>query len=392
MRQNNLASVLDVLRRESVTRSALVASTGLTRSTMAGLVAELAELGLIDEITPVATGRPGRPSPLVRLVPGAVAALAIDVSVTRLSVGLVGLDGRTISVSERDGDRSNESPHATADAVAEMAQRIGVGSDSCPLLVGAGVAVPGLVRERDAHVVVAPNLGWEDVAFAELVAGTIERRLGVCLSVDIGNEADLGALAEARFGVGRGTRNVVYIHGDIGVGGSIVVDGARFPGGSGYAGEVGHMVINPYGSPCRCGARGCWETEVGERALLTRAGLDPTGGSAAIDALVEGAVSGDPIVLAALGETGRWLGIGLAGLINVLDPDLFVLGGMFEPLLPFMSECLEAELMERRFGPVERTVPVVAAELGIDALLIGAAELVLARAMADPAGAVTFGG
>lgn len=392
VRQSNLASVLDVLRGGSVTRSDLVAATGLTRSTMAGLVSELAELGLIDEVSSAATGRPGRPSSLVRLVPGAVAALGIDVSVTRLAVGLVGLDGRTISVVEREGDRTAVSPEATADAVAEMAQRIGVGSEGSPMIVGVGIAVPGLVRGRDAHVVVAPNLGWSDVAFAELVAAAIDDVIGIRLDVNIGNEADLGALAEARFGAGRRARNLLYVHGDIGVGGSIVVDGKRLAGASGYAGEIGHTAVNPKGVRCRCGAIGCWETEIGERALLRRAGLDPNGGNAAVKELTAAAEKGDEVALTALAENGRWIGTGLAGLINVLDPELLVVGGLFGPLMPYMSSALHDELAARRFGPDERVARVVAAELGVDALLIGAAELALAPAIADPAGRVTIGG
>ncbi|WP_040495951.1 ROK family transcriptional regulator [Ilumatobacter nonamiensis] len=392
VRQNNLASVLGVLRRGSATRSDLVAATGLTRSTMAGLVSELAELGLIDEVSSAATGRPGRPSPLVRLVPGAVAALGIDVSVTRLAVGLVGLDGRTISVVEREGDRTADSPESTAEAVAEMAQRIGVGGDGAPILVGVGAAVPGLVRGRDAHVVLAPNLGWTDVAFADLVRTAIHQRLGVLLDVSIGNEADLGAMAEARFGVGRRDRNVLYVHGDIGVGGSIVVDGARLPGASGYAGEIGHMPVNPNGGRCRCGSVGCWETEIGERVLLERAGLDPNSGNSGVKKLVVAAEGGEQRALDALAENGRWLGVGLAGLINILDPGLVVIGGLFGPLMPYMSDALDAELVARRFGPDERVASVVAAEMGTDALLIGAAELALTPALADPAGWLTIGG
>lgn len=373
-----------------MTRSALVVATGLTRSTIAGLVSELAQLGLITEVSSVATGRPGRPSPLVRLVPGAVTALGIDVSVTRLAVGLVGLDGRVISVVEREGDRSGDTPEATVEAVADLAKRVGVGRESAPMVVGAGVAIPGLIRAHDAHVIVAPNLGWVDVAFADLVREAIEERVGVRMEVDIGNEADLGAMAEARFGAGRGARNVVYIHGDVGVGGSIVVDGSRFPGGSGYAGEVGHLVVNPGGSACRCGSTGCWETEVGERELLRRAGLDPSGGNPAVTALIAMAEDGDAAVLGALAETGRWLGVGLAGLINVLDPDRFVLAGLFDRLMPYLAASLGQELVARRFGPTERVVPVVAGELGDDALMIGAGELALAPVIADPAGSVAL--
>ncbi|MEP4651986.1 MAG: ROK family protein [Ilumatobacter sp.] len=385
LRQSNLAAVIGVLRSGDASRSELVAATGLTRSAIAGLIVELGELGLVVESAGEPTGRPGRPSPRARLIPGAVGALAVDVSVTRLAVAIVGLDGRVLRSVERSGERSDATPTSTVADIVEMAERIGVGSsDGSPALVGVGVAIPGLVREHDGLVVVAPNLGWAEVDIVTPLRDALTLRTGLDLPIGIGNESDLGAVAEARFGAGSGSRNILFVHGDVGVGGSIIVDGGRVSGGSGYAGEVGHLVVNPDGVPCRCGGSGCWETEIGERVLLGRAGLDPNGGWAAISDLMTAAARGDREVMAALALQGRWMGVGLAGLINVLDPERIVLGGVLGELLELVRDELDAELARRRFGPSARRIPVVAAELGSDSLLVGAAELALGPALADP--------
>ena len=135
-------------------------------------------------------------------------------------------------------------------------------------LIGIGVAMVGVVRLSDGLVRLAPNLGWQEVPLGELLA----QRLKLGLPVMVANEADLGALAEHRRGAAVGIDDVLYLSGEVGVGGGLIVDGQPLIGAAGYAGEVGHMPVNPDGATCRCGSVGCWETEVGERALLRRAG------------------------------------------------------------------------------------------------------------------------
>jgi len=165
-------------------------------------------------------------------------------------------------------------------------------------------------------------------------------------------EADLGALAELRRGAGIGSEHVLFISGEVGVGGGLIVDGRPLTGFAGYGGEVGHMPVNADGRPCGCGSTGCWETEVGEDALLRRAGRPVDGGREAVDAVLAAAAAGDPEATAAVGEVGRWLGIGLAGLVNVLDPRLVVMGGHFARLFPLVREPLERELAVSRLAPL----------------------------------------
>ncbi len=204
----------------------------------------------------------------------------------------------------------------------------------------------------------------------------------VPISVD--NDADLGALAELRRGVAAGVDDLVFISGEVGVGGGLIVDGRPLRGSAGFGGEVGHIPFNPDGIACGCGSIGCWETEVGERALLQRAGHPADGGRAEVDAVLREAAAGSAPALEALDHVGRWLGLGLAGLVNVLNPRLIVLGGLFGRISGFVMEPLVAELDRRALPAARALVRIVPTRVGVDAPLLGAAELAFEPLLADP--------
>ena len=239
----------------------------------------------------------------------------------------------------------------------------------------------GVVRRSDGFVSMAPNLGWRDIPLGERLA----RALDLAVPISVANEADLGTLAELRRGVAVGVDDLMFISGEVGVGGGVILGGRPLTGVAGYAGEVGHMTVNPDGDACRCGSVGCWETEVGEDALLARAGHPPGGGRAAVDAVLLEAAAGSGVALAALDHVGRWLGIGLASLVNLLNPRLVVLGGRFARIHPYVRQALHAELDRRTLPAARMLVTVVPTSLGVDGPLLGAAELALEPLLADPA-------
>src|SRR3954447_13379146 len=168
-------------------------------------------------------------------------------------------------------------------------------------------------------------------------------------------------------------------------GGGLIVDGRLMTGAAGYAGEIGHLTVNPDGAPCRCGSVGCWETEVGERVLLARAGHAADEGREGIEAVVREAAAGSATALAAIDHVGRWLGIGIAGLVNVLNPRLVILGGPNGRLLPFIRARLDVELARFALRASRALVRVVPASLGIEAPMVGAAELAFDPLLNDPA-------
>lgn len=382
VRRANLSTIVRELHGSgTLSRSELVGRTGLTRSAIRGLIGELVAGRLATEGPATLDGTPGRPSPLVRPDPNGAVVLALEIAVDSLAAATVGLGGEVVDLVRVDLPRGRSSVVDIAAELAELAVSV---SDRLPApdaMVGVGVAVVGVVRRSDGMVSTAPNLGWRD----EPLGVHLAEALGWDVPIAFANDADLAALAEHRRGVARGIDDLVLVWGSVGVGGGLVVDGEPLTGVAGYSGEVGHIPVNPDGRPCRCGSLGCWETEVGTSALLRRAGRPPEGGNDAVDAVLAAAEAGDPVALAAFAETGRWLGIGLAGIINILNPELVVLGGRLTASYPFVRSTLEAELDRRVLRASRRIVRVVTTSLGADAPLLGAAELAFEPLLADPA-------
>jgi predicted NBD/HSP70 family sugar kinase len=378
VRRHNLAALVRFLHEHgSTSRSELVSHTGLNRSTVGGLIADLVSVGLVRETEPVGKGV-GRPSFGVEPVHDRAYVLAIDLRVDRTIAALVGFGG---VVLERRQQR-----YRTGQPREEriLAQLVDVCTDllaSAPpgaVQVGVGVGVPGLVRQPDGLVRFAPNLGWVDVPLGEHLA----EALGVSTPVVVGNDSDLGAVAERLRGSAIGAANVVYLSGQVGVGGGIVIDGRLLMGSQGYGGEVGHMRVNPRGRACRCGAIGCWETEIGEPAVRLAAGV---GDAVAVSEIVARAAAGDKAARRGLKSVGTWLGVGVANLVNIFNPDVVVFGGSLREILPVTRDRVEAALAFALTAPGEH-VHLVLPALGDDSTLLGAAESAFAPLLDDPVG------
>lgn len=388
VRRDNLKAILQHVHRSGpVSRSDLVARTGLNRSTVGVLVGELSQRGLVDEI-PGDRGLRGRPSPVVRPVPESAVVLAVEIAVDSVAVALVGLGGTIFHKVRRRLDQPTRPPLATVEEVAHMVEELRTAHpfpDS--RVVAVGVAVVGVVRNSDGFVHVAPNIGWNGVPLASLLADL----LGIT-PVVVGNEADLACIAEHTRGAGSGIPDLVYVSGEVGIGGGAMVGGGLLFGAAGYGGEVGHMTVNPDGVECRCGSVGCWETEIGEEALLRRLDLgDVPRTPELIDEVMAAAGEGDENVVAAMASLGRWLGIGLATLINVFNPRLIVLGGFLARVYPFAAAEMYGEISRRALAVTRSGVVIEPSSLGEEAQLLGAAERGFERLMADPGGWTTNG-
>jgi predicted NBD/HSP70 family sugar kinase len=382
VRRANLSAIVRELHtRGPLSRSELVARTGLTRTAIRGLIGELVTADLVSEGRAAPLGTPGRPSPLVRLRPDGAIVLALEVAVDSLAVALVGAGGVVLQLERVDLPRGHTSLEAIMADLTDLWDMVLARLPERDSIIGVGVSVVGVVRRTDGMVSMAPNLGWRDVP----LGARLEHALGNRWPVAVANDGDLGALAEVRRGAAIGADDVLFISSEVGVGGGLIVGGKPLGGAAGYGGEIGHIPVNPNGNACHCGSTGCWETEVGERALLQLAGHPPGGGRRAVDAVLLDAEHGSDTALAALDSVARWLGFGLAGLVNVFNPRLVVLGGLFGRIHPFVIETVEEEL-DRRALPGPRTLAeIVPATLGIDASLLGAAELAFEPLLADPA-------
>jgi predicted NBD/HSP70 family sugar kinase len=382
VRRSNLSAIVRQLHlRGPLSRSELVAHTGLTRSAIRGLINELVAGGLVAETPSAPAGTPGRPSPLVHPLSGSAVAIALEVNIDSLAAARVGFGGSVDRIVRVDRPRAHVTVDQIVSDLVELAGPLLGAPAGEASLVGIGVAVAGIVRRSDGLVRLAPNLGWRD----EPLGRRLAEALPTSAPVSVANEADLGGLAEHRRGAAVGVADVVYVTGEVGVGGNVIVDGTPLVGAAGYAGEIGHMVVNPDGTACGCGSLGCWETEIGERALLVRAGRSPSGGRQAVDELIAAAAAGDAGALAGLAHVGQWLGIGLVSLVNVFNPTLVVLGGIFERIHPHITGAVYAELDRRALRASRELVRVSPGSMGVDGPLIGAAELAFEPMLADPA-------
>ena len=383
LRRHNLSVLVDHLHLAgSASRSQLASLTGLNRSTIADLVAELTELGLVAERrTAVATG-PGRPSRVVTAQPSGAVVVAVELAVDSIAVATVGFGGHLFNRVRVDRPRGRFSPAETLDDVASLAEPLLAALPEQHRLTGVGVAVVGITRASDGFVHFAPNLGWRDVPLGDLLSS----RLGFGVPVLVANEADLGALSEHRRGADAGVANLLFVSGEVGIGLGVILGGEACLGAAGYAGEAGHMLVNPDGVRCRCGAVGCWETEAGEEALLRAAGpvVDGASSRARVDSVLVGAANGVTALRDACGQIGRWLGIGIGDLVNLFNPELVVLGGLFSRLYPVAEDAVTDGIRARALDAPGSMVKVVPTLLGIDAPLLGAAELAFTDLISHP--------
>ena len=379
VRRHNLGGLLRLLHVHGPTsRSDLTALIGLNRSTVRALTTELAEAGLVREAATVGRGGgAGRPSILVEPRSEHVWVLAVDVGVEHVATARIGLGGVVLDRREEPLARGDGAVRAVLGRLRGLAEPLLVAAGSSP--VGIGIAVPGIVGVADGTVRLAPNLGWVDVPLGRLLAA----ELGTAVPVAVGNEGDLGVVAEHLRGVAAGASDAIYLSGEVGIGGGIILGGRPLTGAGGYAGEVGHMAVNPAGRLCRCGRRGCWETEVGLDAVLRACGMP---GRDLADVLAAHA-AGDPAAVDGIRAVGHWLGIGVANLVNVLNPEVIVFGGLTRATFPVMEQYVRTELAEALTAP-RGQVRLELPGLGADSSLIGAAELAFAPLLGDPLGAL----
>ena len=376
VRRQNLLAVLSLLHLDGpLSRGQLGEITQLNRSTITGLVTELSDLGLAREVSaPSRTGRAGRPTVELQ-ADEHIVALSVRVESHAVTVALVGLGG-VVHARLRHDTAKPPTPARFVEIVLSLVEAMRADIDRHYTLVGVGLAVPGLVDGRGS-VLVSPPLGWRKENIATRLSNALR------LPVHVGNDASIGALAESRFGVARGASNILYMGGALyGVGGGLILDGTLVRGTSGYAGELGHTVVEPRGRRCVCGRRGCLEAEVNVDllfAVLGRRKLDE-------DELdVELGVVRDPAVLRELGRQVELLSQALTNFVNAFSPEIIVLSGYLGVLYSVSRERLSDAVRVQPLGAEGRTIRLERAQLRSRLMLVGPAELAFAELLAHPA-------
>jgi predicted NBD/HSP70 family sugar kinase len=380
VRRRNLGALLRYVHIHGATsRAELTNRLGLNRSTIGALTADLATAGLVSEETPRETGRAGRPSLIVRPQSSRVYAYALTIEVDRLRAARVGLGGTVLDHRDVDRPRGMQiiDTFGPLTALVEDMHRA-VPDDS--FYVGGGVAVAGMVRSEDGMVRIGRRLGWVDEPVGEILGA----ELGYGRSMAVGNVADVAALGEHTRGAAAGVDNVIYLHGDVGIGAGIIAGGRRVTGHGGYGGEAGHMVVNPQGRACGCGSRGCWETEIGEYALLHLAGRDDISGRYAVLEVLDAAAAGEPSSRQAVRTVSEWVGFGVANLINIFNPETVVFGGTLRELYLAGATQIRNRIDAMALPACREHVQLRTPVLGDDAPLLGAAELAFEQLLTDP--------
>ena len=312
-------------------------------------------------------------------------AIGIDIGGTKVAGGVVGADGDLIHRARRDTPHRSKHPSVVEDTIVEVVAELMevVGSEA---VVAVGIGAAGFVAADRATVVFAPHLSWRHEPLQE----ALQKRVALPIFVD--NDANAAAWAEWRFGAAQGETHIMMITLGTGIGGGILTNGEVQRGRFGIAGEFGHMQVVPGGHRCECGNRGCWEQYASGNALVREArSLVSADSPIARDLLdrvkgrpgdltgpliTQAARDGDPTSRELLAEIGNWLGVGIANLAAAFDPGMFVIGGGVSAagdlLLTSARETFKRQLAGRGYRPEAR---IVAAQLGNDAGLIGAADL-----------------
>jgi len=385
VRKVNKSLVLNTLRLHApISRAGVAKLTGLNRSTVTHIINALLEEGLVCE-SEVTSSPIGRPSISLTLRPEGGAIIGVETGVDFITVLLTDFVARPIwqtVLETRSSQTQNEILKLAEETIDQALHYV---SERNLKAIGIGLGLPGLVNVAEGELIYAPNLGWQNAPIRSLW----EQHFGIPVYIE--NEANLSALGEYYFGQANKVDNFVYLSSGIGLGGGVIMGGKLFRGGHGFAGEVGHMQRDPDGELCGCGRRGCWETQVGPRAVLRRIKRDflaapdlprPKGVASDLSDLtfqkvVDAALQGDPLCLGAIEEVAVHLGAGIADLVNIFNPEMVVIGGALSLARQIILPVIEKTVLQQALTPSVNQTRITFSERGKDACVYGAVAVVL---------------
>jgi glucokinase-like ROK family protein len=392
VREINLSVIMNHLRTNApISRAALAETTGLNKTTVSSLVNELIERQFVQEIG-LASPSAGRPATLLKLNPTAGFIVSCEIGTYFILVICTDFSPKVIWRHQEPFDLELGQHAIIERMLAILNQAIEAGCSAGGPLLGITIGIPGLVDQSTGTLLFAPNLGWRDLP----VRAILQESFKVPLFVD--NEANIAALGEHYFGAARGYEEVLYISAGVGLGGGIVHGGRVFSGVTGVGAEFGHMTLDPDGEICKCGNQGCWETQVSQQALFRHVWRridqgeasrlsEMTGGrraSLTVSLIVEGARAGDAVALDALEIIGRHLGIGIASLVNALNPELVVFGGILSLAGEFLLPVIIKEVERRALKWNREAMQLVLARHSSDACVMGGVAAVYQAILAQP--------
>ncbi|MDD2859857.1 MAG: ROK family transcriptional regulator [Acidiphilium sp.] len=375
IRRINTGRLFHIIRQTpGISQQLLSRASGIDPATISIIITNLEAASIVRRETDAPTGRAGRPTIALSIDARAGYLAGIGIEPDTIRIVLATIDGaQCADVSVPGSDDPVRAGHAVREGIAAALRSVKAKRDA---LLGVGVALPGLVS-LEGSVVFAPNLGWRDLDFAADLA-----RLLAC-PIRLENDVKAAAIAEHLFGASRDITDFVYIMGRSGIGGGLYMMGELYRGPHGLAGEIGHMKLVPEGRSCSCGARGCFEAYVSERAI--RAELAARGHKVGgVAEILRDYEAGHEIVRAVLDEAGTYLGLALANLINIVSPRRIVLGGSLARLAPALLDAAHRALERNALAAIRRDVELVVSAMGDDAAPMGGIALALQQFLDDP--------
>ena len=393
VRRMNRAIILEVFRtHHTLSRARLAIMTGLNPSTVSNIIGELIQENLIRETDLVhsSTGRPGR---LLEINPDGGCALGIEINVDYIEF-LITDFAANVLWRQKQASSPEVGQEVIMIEISHLAEKASAFIKSHQSrLLGVGVGVPGLVDVSSGLLKVAPNLKWFNVPVREVLSNYFD------CPIYVENEANAAALGEYYFGATRNLQDFIYLSTGFGLGCGYVIGGKLFRGMSGYAGEAGHMIMDINGEQCGCGNRGCWETFVGPRAIEQNVQRSLESGAKSslqdiangdlkkitFDDVLEAAKNGDQISLDALKKVAYYLGIGIANLVNLLDVEVIVLGGVLSKACSLIINDIDQVVSSNMLDPEKDHLRIMSSAHGADACVMGAIALVLDDFIREPA-------
>lgn len=392
VRKVNTAILLNLLRLEApLSRAELAKQTGLNRSTVSSIIAELLEVRLVRE-TELQKDKVGRPGMSLELNPAAGCVVGVEVGVRHVTVILADFVMSPVWKETTLIDSASDQEAALTQFERLIDKALLEAEKNNQRCFGIGVGLPGLVDVTKGELKFAPNLNWRDVA----LKAKWSEKYG--LPVFVENEANAAALGEYYYGAAMGVKDFLYLSAGVGLGGGIVLDGHLFRGSGGYAGEIGHMTIDPHGKLCSCGKRGCWETFVSPRAIeqqvneligqgsesILREMQNVSSGALQFEQIIKAARRGDVIAKEAVNQAAWYLGIGVSNLVNVFNPQLIILGGALRSASDLLRPVVEKVVADNSLKQPLEILNIQDSVHALNAGAIGAASLVLDDMMRGP--------
>lgn len=381
LRDRNRRRVMAVLKVQGRASQAEIArATGLSRTTVSTLIAEMKDAGLVSDVgAQSGVLRAGRPGVQLVLENPARAVVGIDFGHSHVQVAIADLAHNVLGERRLDLDvnrRAVEALDASARMFEELLVETGGEREN---VVGAGIGIPGPVdraRGTAGSATILP--GWVGLR----IAGEMQARLG--MPVEIENDANLGALAELTWGAGRDCSNFAYIKAATGIGAGIVIEGHLLRGATGTAGEIGHTTLDEAGALCYCGNRGCLETVASGPAIVQLVGR-VAGDTLSLSRIVELAVEGDLRCRRAIADAGREIGVAVAGLCNLINPERVIVGGLLSRTGEVLLDPLRESIRRHSVQAAAQSVEVCPAVFVERAELLGSLALALQASSVRPA-------